>query len=93
MNIFKKIMYSILFSSFAVMIFSSFFFGIEFFQWAFGISFLTMAVSSVVVASAEVSTGGFPNPYDNDEYYIDWNLKIAIWLSLDPSLKWGTFCL
>ena len=71
MSIFKKIMYSILFSSFSVMILSSFFFEIKFFQWAFGISFLIMAVSSVAVTSVEFSNDGFLNPYDNDEYYID----------------------
>ena len=71
MSIFKKIMYSILFSSFAVMILSSFFFEIKFFQWAFGISFLIMAVSSVAITSVELSNDEFLNLYDNDEYYID----------------------
>ena len=71
MKNFMKLMYSILFSSIAIVILSSFLFEIKFFQWAFGISFLVLAVSSVIVSSIELGSGEFPNPYDNDEYYID----------------------
>ena len=66
-----KLMYSILFSSIAIVVLSSFLFKIVFFQWAFGISFLVLAVSSVIISSIELGSGGFSNPYDNDEYYID----------------------
>lgn len=66
-----KLMYSIMFLSIAIIVLSSFFFGMKFFQWAFGISFLTLAVSSIIVSSIEFGLDGFPNPYDNDEYYID----------------------
>ena len=71
MKNFMKLMYSIMFSSIAIVILSSFFFSVKFFQWAFGISFLVLAVSSVIISSIELGSGGFPNPYDNDEYYID----------------------
>ena len=71
MKNFMKLMYSILFSSIAIVVLSSFLFKIVFFQWAFGISFLVLAVSSVIISSIELGSGGFPNPYDNDEYYID----------------------
>ena len=71
MKNFMKLMYSILFSSIAIVVLSSFLFKIVFFQWAFGISFLVLAVSSVIISSIELGSGGFSNPYDNDEYYID----------------------
>lgn len=71
MKTFMKLMYSILFSSMVISILSSFFFSVEFFQWSFGISFLVLAISSVVISSIELGSDGFHNPYDNDEYYID----------------------
>lgn len=70
MKTFMKIMYGILFSSFAIVLLSSFFFEIAFFQWAFSLSFLTIAVSSVVISSVELCEE-IPNPYEKEEYYID----------------------
>ena len=69
MKTFMKIMYGILFSSFAIVLLSSFFFEIAFFQWAFGLSFLTIAVSSVIISSVELCED--PNPYEREGYYID----------------------
>lgn len=70
MKTFMKIMYGILFSSFAVVLLSSFLFEIAFFQWAFGLSFLTIAVSSVIISSVELCEE-IPNPYEKEEHYID----------------------
>lgn len=53
------------------MIGSSFFFNIPFFQWLFGISFLAMAIDSVVVSSVELSEGNVPNPFTRDDIYLD----------------------
>ena len=71
MKTFMKIMYSILFASFAIVLLSSFFFGIPFFQWAFGLSLLTIAVSSVIISSIELSDEEIPDPYKKEEYYVD----------------------
>ena len=71
MKLFKKIMYDVLFASFAVMFLSSFFFGVELFEAVFGLSFVVMALDSIVLSAVELSTDGLPNPYDSDEYYID----------------------
>lgn len=71
MKTFMKIMYSILFASFAIVFLSSFFFGIPFFQWAFGLSLLTIAVSSVIISSIELSDEEIPDPYKKEEYYVD----------------------
>ena len=53
------------------MIGSSFFFNITFFQWLFGISFLAMAIDSVVVSSVELSGDNVPNPFTRDDIYLD----------------------
>lgn len=71
MKIFEKIMFLVLFASMFLMTLSSFFFGNSFFEWTFGISFAVMAISSLTLSSVELATGGFPNPYESDEYYID----------------------
>lgn len=71
MKTFTKVMYSILFASFAIVFLSSFFFGIPFFQWAFGLSLLAIAVSSVIISSIELSDEEIPDPYRKEEYYID----------------------
>ena len=71
MKTFMKIMYGILFSSFAVVLLSSLFFKIAFFQWAFVLSFLTTAVSSVIISSIELSNEEIPNPYKKKNYYVD----------------------
>ena len=71
MEKFKKILYAILFTTFVTMIGSSLFFNITFFQWLFGISFLAMAIDSVVVSSVELSEGNAPNPFTRDDIYLD----------------------
>ena len=73
MEKFKKILYAILFTTFITMIGSSFFFNITFFQWLFGISFLAMAIDSVVVSSVELSEDNIPNPFTRDDIYLDWH--------------------
>ena len=71
MKTFMKIMYGTLFSSFAVVLLSSLFFKIAFFQWAFVLSFLTTAVSSVIISSIELLNEEIPNPYKKKNYYVD----------------------
>lgn len=71
MKTFMKIMYGILFSSFAIVLLSSLFFKIVFFQWAFVLSFLTTAVSSVIISSIELLNEEIPNPYKKKNYYVD----------------------
>ena len=71
MEKFMKVLYTILFTTFVTMIGSSFFFNITFFQWLFGISFLAMAIDSVVVSSVELSEGNVPNPFTRDDIYLD----------------------
>lgn len=71
MKTFMKIMYGILFSSFAIVLLSSFFFEIAFFQWAFVLSFLTTTVSSVIISSIELLNEEIPNPYKKENYYVD----------------------
>ena len=71
MEKFKKILYAILFTTFITMIGSSIFFNITFFQWLFGISFLAMAIDSVVVSSVELSEDNVPNPFTRDDIYLD----------------------
>lgn len=66
-----KLLYAILFTTFVTMISSSFFFNITFFQWLFGISFLVMAIDSVVVSSVELSEDNVPNPFTRDDIYLD----------------------
>ena len=66
-----KLLYTILFTAFITMIGSSFFFNITFFQWLFGISFLAMAIDSVVVSSVELSKDNVPNPFTRDDIYLD----------------------
>ena len=71
MKTFMKIMYGVLFSSFVVVLLSSLFFKIAFFQWAFVLSFLTTAVSSVIISSIELLNEEIPNPYKKENYYVD----------------------
>ena len=71
MEKFMKVLYATLFTTFVTMIGSSFFFNITFFQWLFGISFLAMAIDSVVVSSVELSEGNVPNPFTRDDIYLD----------------------
>ena len=71
MKAFMKIMYGVLFSSFVVVLLSSLFFKIAFFQWAFVLSFLTTAVSSVIISSIELLNEEIPNPYKKENYYVD----------------------
>ena len=71
MEKFMKILYAILFTTFVTMIGSSFFFNITFFQWLFGISFLAMAIDSVVVSSVELSEDNVLNPFTRDDIYLD----------------------
>lgn len=66
-----KVFYAILLTAFVTMIGSSLFFNITFFQWLFGVSFLTMAIDSVVVSSIELSKGNIPNPFTKDDIYLD----------------------
>ena len=66
-----KVLYTILFTAFVTMIGSSFFFNIAFFQWLFGISFLAIAIDSVVVSSIELSENNVPNPFTRDDIYLD----------------------
>ena len=71
MKTFMKVMYSILFTSFVTVFLSSFFVEMPFFQWTFGLSLLALAVSSVVVSSIELADEDIPDPYKQEEYYID----------------------
>ena len=71
MEKFMKVLYAILFTTFVTTIGSSFFFNIAFFQWLFGISFLAMAIDSVVVSSVELSEDNVPNPFTRDDIYLD----------------------
>lgn len=66
-----KIMHSILFSSFALVLLSAFFFNLAFFQWMFGLSLLTASISSVIVASIELANEEIPDPYRKEEYPAD----------------------
>ena len=66
-----KIMHSILFSSFALVLLSAFFLTLAFFQWMFGLSLLTASVSSVIVASIELANEEIPDPYRKEEYPVD----------------------
>ena len=66
-----KIMHSILFSSFALVFLSALFFNITFFQWMFGLSLLTAAISSVIVSSTELANEEIPDPYRKEEYPVD----------------------
>lgn len=66
-----KIMHSILFSSFALVLLSVFFFNLAFFQWMFGLSLLTASISSVIVASIELANEEIPDPYRKEEYPVD----------------------
>ena len=66
-----KIMHSILFSSFALVLLSALFFNIAFFQWMFGLSLLTAAVSSVIVSSTEFVNEEIPDPYRKEEYPVE----------------------
>lgn len=66
-----KALYTILFTTFITMIGSSLFFNITFFQWLFGISFLAMAIDSVIVSSVELSEDNVPNPFTRDDIYLD----------------------
>lgn len=66
-----KVLYVILFITFITMIGSSFFLNVAFFQWLFGISFLAMAIDSVVVSSVELSEDNVPNPFTRDDVYLD----------------------
>ena len=71
MKIFEKIMFFVLFVSMFLMLISSFFFDISFFEWVFGLSFITMSISSLTLASVELAIGDLFNPYESDDYYID----------------------
>ena len=71
MKIFERIMFLMLFASVSLMTLSSFFFDITFFEWTFGLAFVVMAVSSLILSSIELATGNLPNPYESGEYYID----------------------
>ena len=71
MEKFMKVLYIILFTTFVTMIGSSFFFNITLFQWLFGISFLAMAIDSVIVSSIELSEDNVPNPFTRDDIYLD----------------------
>ena len=71
MKIFEKITFFVLFASMFLMLISSFFFDVSFFEWVFGLSFITMSVSSLVLASVELAIGDLFNPYESDDYYID----------------------
>ena len=66
-----KIIHSILFSSFALVFLSALFFDTAFFQWTFGLSLLTAAVSSVIVSSTELANEEIPDPYRKEEYPVD----------------------
>ena len=66
-----KALYAILFTTFVTMVGSSFFFNITFFQWLFGISFLVMAIDSVIVSSVELSEDNVTNPFTRDDIYLD----------------------
>ena len=66
-----KIMHNILFSSFALVLLSTFFFNLAFFQWMFGLSLLTASISSVIVVSIELANEEIPDPYRKEEYPVD----------------------
>ena len=66
-----KVTHNILFSSSALVFLSAFFFNIAFFQWMFGLSLLTAAVSSVIVSSTEFVNEEIPDPYRKEEYPVD----------------------
>ena len=66
-----KIMHSILFSSFALVVLSALFFNIAFFQWMFGLSLLTASISSVIVSSTELANEEILDPYRKEEYPVD----------------------
>ena len=66
-----KIIHSILFSSFALVVLSALFFNIAFFQWMFGLSLLTAATSSVIVSATEPANEEIPDPYRKEEYPVD----------------------
>lgn len=71
MKIFEKITFFVLFVSMFLMLISSFFFDVSFFEWVFGLSFIIMSISSLALASVELAIGGLFNPYESDDYYID----------------------
>lgn len=66
-----KIIHSVLFSSFALVCLSAFFFNLAFFQWMFGLSLLTASISSVIIASIELANEEIPDPYKKEEYPVD----------------------
>lgn len=71
MKIFEKLMCTLLIASTLLMVLSSFFFDIKLFEWVFGLSFVTLTVSSLAFSAVEIASGELINPYDSDEYYID----------------------
>lgn len=71
MKTFEKIIFFVLFVSMFLMLISSFFFGVSFFEWVFGLSFIIMSLSSLALASVELAIGDLFNPYESDDYYID----------------------
>ena len=71
MKIFEKLMCTLLIASTFLMVFSSFFFGSKLFEWVFGLSFVTLTISSLAFSAVEITSGELINPYDSDEYYID----------------------
>lgn len=71
MKIFEKLMCTLLIASTLLMVLSSFFFGIKLFEWVFGLSFVTLTISSLAFSAIEIASGELINPYDSDEYYID----------------------
>ena len=71
MKTFEKLMCTLLVVSALLMVFSSFFFGVRIFEWIFGLSFVTLAISSLTFSAVEIASGDLINPYDSDEYYID----------------------
>lgn len=71
MKIFEKLMCTLLIASTLLMVLSSFFFGIKLFEWVFGLSFVTLTISSLTFSAVEIASGELINPYDSDGYYID----------------------
>lgn len=71
MKTFKQILYYLLFISFIFTFISSLFSNIAFFKFVFGISILIMILTPLVLAVVEIGSGDIPNPYENNDYYLD----------------------
>lgn len=71
MKTFKQILYYLLFISFISTFISSLLIDITFFNFVFGISIVIMILTPLVLAVVEIGSDDIPNPYKNNDYYLD----------------------